>query len=47
MKTKTKPHDFGVPPGKKVHLKKWPTIVKPVYESKKEYETLLRSTWRS
>ena len=41
MKTTIKPHDFRAPPGKKVHLKKWPTIVKPVYESKKEYETLL------
>jgi PPK2 family polyphosphate:nucleotide phosphotransferase len=36
-----KPHDFRVPPGRKVDLKTCPTIVKPVYESKKEYEALL------
>ena len=41
MKTKIRPHDFRVPPGEKVHLAKWPTIVKPVYDSKKEYEALL------
>ncbi len=29
--------DFRVPPGKKVDLKKWPTRVKPVYKSKKNY----------
>ena len=34
MKTK----DFRVPPGKKVDLKKWPTHVKLVYRSKKEYK---------
>jgi len=28
--------------GKKVDLHKWPTKMKPVYKSKKEYETLLR-----
>ena len=37
-----KPHDFRVPPGnERVHLKKWPTRVKPVYGSKKEYQALL------
>jgi PPK2 family polyphosphate:nucleotide phosphotransferase len=33
--------DFRVPPGKKVHLGKWPTIVDPFYKSKKEYKELL------
>ncbi len=42
MRTKTKPDDFGVPPGRKVHLERWPTVVKPVYESKREYEDLLQ-----
>jgi hypothetical protein len=36
-------NDFGVPAGKKVNLKKWPTLVKPVYKSKKEYTKLLCS----
>jgi PPK2 family polyphosphate:nucleotide phosphotransferase len=33
--------DFRVPEGKKVKLDKWPTLVDPVYGSKKEYKTLL------
>jgi len=33
--------DFCVPEGKKVSLKKWPTLVKPVYKSKKKYRKLL------
>ena len=33
--------DFRVPQGKKVKLDKWPTQVKPVYQSKKEYKELL------
>ncbi len=33
--------DFRVPEGKKVKLDKWPTLVDPVYESKKEYKKLL------
>ena len=33
--------DFRVPPGKKVKLEKWPTLVKPVYQSKKAYKVLL------
>ena len=41
VKTTIEPHDFRVPPGKTVHLKKWPTRVKPVYKSKKEYQDLL------
>jgi PPK2 family polyphosphate:nucleotide phosphotransferase len=39
MKIKTK--DFRVAAGKKVKLDKWPTQVKPVYKSKKEYKALL------
>ena len=39
MKIKIK--DFCVPTGKKVNLGKWPTRVKPVYQSKKEYKALL------
>ena len=33
--------DFCVPQGKKVNLEKWPTLVKPVYQSKKMYRELL------
>ena len=33
--------DFRVPPGKKINLKKWPTLVKPVYKSKQQYQQLL------
>jgi len=33
--------DFRVRAGKKVNLKKWPTLVKPVYESKQQYQQLL------
>src|SRR6204780_3714405 len=33
--------DFRVRPGKKVDLRKWPTIVKPFYKSKKQYQKLL------
>jgi PPK2 family polyphosphate:nucleotide phosphotransferase len=33
--------DFRVPPDKKVKLKDWPTKVKPVYKSKKQYHKLL------
>src|SRR5579862_875207 len=36
------PGDFRVRPGKRVHLKKWPTLTKPVYQSNKEYEHLLK-----
>lgn len=36
------PHDFKVSRDKKVDLDEWPTLTKPVYESKKEYEELLR-----
>ncbi len=33
--------DFLVPSGKKVRLSKWPTVVKPAYTSKQEYQKLL------
>ncbi len=39
---KINPKDFRVPAGKKVNLTKWPTRVKPVYKSKKEYTKLLQ-----
>ena len=39
MKIKLK--DFRVPPGKKLDLRKWPTCVEPVYQSKKQYHKLL------
>ena len=32
MKTKIDSRDFTVPAGKKVSLKKWLTLVKPVYK---------------
>ena len=36
-------NDFRVRPRKKVNLAKWPTIVKPVYETKRNYESLLQA----
>jgi len=39
MKIKSK--DFRVKEGDKVNLKKWPTLVDPVYHSKEEYQELL------
>jgi PPK2 family polyphosphate:nucleotide phosphotransferase len=33
--------DFRVPSGKRVKLSKWPTVMKPVYTSKEEYQELL------
>jgi len=41
MKIRSK--DFCVEEGKKVELNKWPTRVKPVYESKEEYQELLEA----
>jgi|SRR5450830_30583 len=38
---KIKSEDFQVKEGEKVNLKKWPTLVKPAYKSKHEYEKLL------
>lgn len=34
-------NDFRVPEGEKVKLEKWPTLVDPVYKSKKQYHKLL------
>ena len=34
--------EFRVPAGKRVDLQKWPTLVKPVYKSKKKYNTHLQ-----
>jgi PPK2 family polyphosphate:nucleotide phosphotransferase len=42
MKMKIDSNDFRVPPGEKVNLKKWPTLVKSVYKSKKAYAKLLQ-----
>jgi len=39
MKIRSK--DFLVRPGEKVNLRKWPTIVKPFFESKEQYQELL------
>jgi PPK2 family polyphosphate:nucleotide phosphotransferase len=33
--------DFRVPEGEKVSLEKWPTLVDPVYKSKKKYHKIL------
>lgn len=33
--------EFRVQAGKKVKLEKWPTLVKPLYQSKKEYKEIL------
>lgn len=38
---KIDPEDFRVREGDKVKLKKWPTVVKPVYHSKAQYQKLL------
>jgi PPK2 family polyphosphate:nucleotide phosphotransferase len=40
---KIDPQDFRVPEGKKFHIGKWPTRVKPFYESKDDYQDMLRS----
>ncbi len=40
-KTKINSEDFRVPQGKKVKLKNWPTLVKPVYETKESYKEIL------
>ncbi len=34
--------DYQVEEGEKVKLKKWPTLVKPAYKSKKQYQELLQ-----
>jgi PPK2 family polyphosphate:nucleotide phosphotransferase len=35
--------DFRVRPRKKVNLAKWPTLVKPVYDTKRDYEKMLQA----
>ena len=35
-------NDYRVRPGEKVNLKKWPTVGKPVCDSKEDYKTLLQ-----
>jgi len=42
-KMKIKSKDFQVAEGEKVDLGKWPTLVKPVYESKEQYQELLEA----
>jgi polyphosphate kinase 2 (PPK2 family) len=42
MEMKISSKNFRVKEGDEVNLKKWPTTVKPVYKSKKQYEQLLR-----
>jgi PPK2 family polyphosphate:nucleotide phosphotransferase len=41
VKKKINSKDFRVPPGEKVNLKEWPTLVKPICKSKKHYKKLL------
>jgi PPK2 family polyphosphate:nucleotide phosphotransferase len=43
IKMKINSKDFRVPAGKRVNLKKWPTMVKPVCKSKKRYQKLLEA----
>jgi hypothetical protein len=40
-KIKIDAEDFQVPPGKKVNLRDWPTVVKPIYETKESYKEIL------
>jgi PPK2 family polyphosphate:nucleotide phosphotransferase len=39
---KIDPEEFRVPEGKKFHIEKWPTRVKPFYKSKDDYQVMLR-----
>ena len=41
LKTTIDAKDFLLPPGKKVSLKEWPTLVKPVYSTKEAYREIL------
>jgi PPK2 family polyphosphate:nucleotide phosphotransferase len=43
MKTKINSKDFRARPGAKVHLREWPTSVKPFFDSRKEYQKLLEA----
>ena len=40
---KIRPGDYRVHEGDKVNLKKWPTLIDPVYESKEQYQDLLQA----
>jgi len=42
MKMNVKSKDFRVRPGEKSKIKEWPTLVKPLCTSKKEYSALLQ-----
>jgi hypothetical protein len=42
MKTKIDSKNFRVKPGNKINLNKWPTRMKPVYKSKKDYLQFLQ-----
>jgi len=42
MNMKVRSTDFRVQQGNSVNLDKWPTAVEPIYESKKQYQKLLR-----
>src|SRR6202048_4280335 len=39
---KSKPSDFRVPSGKEVNLTKWPTMVDPLYKTKRDYRKQLQ-----
>lgn len=39
---KIDPEEFRVPEGKKFHIGKWPTRVKPFYKSRNDYRDMLR-----
>jgi PPK2 family polyphosphate:nucleotide phosphotransferase len=43
MKMKIKSKDYRVQEGKQVKLKKWPTLVKPVYQSTEQYQEFLEA----
>jgi PPK2 family polyphosphate:nucleotide phosphotransferase len=43
VKLKINSQDFRVPPGKKVDLHQWPTVVEPFFKSKEQYRELLKS----
>ena len=38
---KINPSDFRVPEGDKVNLRKWPTLIDPIYKSRAQYKKLL------
>ena len=44
---KIRSEDFRVREGDEVDLGKWPTTVKPVYQSKEQYHSFWQSTLRN